>query len=45
MTLVVAPWVSRATDESERPFNRRPMRPRKIDCTATTVSTTKMSRT
>ena len=41
MTLTVAPWVSRATGESLRPFKRRPMRPRKMAWMTTTVSTTK----
>ena len=42
MTLTVAPWVSRATGLSERPFKRRPMRPRKMAVTTTTLRTTKI---
>jgi hypothetical protein len=45
MTLTVAPWVSRATGESARPFKRRPMRPRWMAWMTITVSTTKIRRT
>ena len=41
MTLTVAPWVSRATGQSDRPFKRRPMRPFKMAVTTTTFKTTK----